>query len=193
MLTMWIILRRLDHSRHVLIIMLCISAVCLNQELQQPNASIVPALLLWCSQEKKVASGPSDFISFLMAWKDFIEVQIECVPLRVVELGQMLSTRENALAGQPNSSPKLMFFIEAWQRHSNPKRCIKDDSGDATFTCTSTTRHTLVCFQPYWGQMRLFWPSNSMLLYFLYQKKTWIHQIMYPCFCRQDHICMKCN
>lgn len=34
-----------------------------------------------------------------MAWKDFIEVQIECVSMQVVEWGQKLSARENALAG----------------------------------------------------------------------------------------------
>lgn len=62
-----------------------------------------------------------------MAWKDFIEVQIESVPLRVVERGQKLSARENALAHQYNSSTKLMLFIEAGQRHSNPEWCIKDD------------------------------------------------------------------
>lgn len=46
-----------------------------------------------------------------MAWKDVIEVQIECVPLRVVERGQKLSARENALAEQHHSSNTLMFLI----------------------------------------------------------------------------------
>lgn len=69
-----------------------------------------------------------------MAWKDFIEVQIESVPLRIVERGQKLSARENALARQYHSSTELMFFIEPGQRHSNPERCIKDDF---TLTCTA--------------------------------------------------------
>lgn len=51
MLTMWIILRRLGNSRHALIIMLCISAVCLNWELQQPNAFIV--LVFFCDAVRK--------------------------------------------------------------------------------------------------------------------------------------------
>lgn len=52
-LTMWIILRRLGHSWHALIIMLCVSAVRLNRGLQQPNASIVPALLCDAVKKKK--------------------------------------------------------------------------------------------------------------------------------------------
>lgn len=68
MLTMRIILRRSDHCRHALIIMLCISAVRLNRGLQQPNASIVPVLLCDAVRGgKKVASRPSDLISILMA------------------------------------------------------------------------------------------------------------------------------
>lgn len=53
MLTMRIILRRSDHSRHALIMMLCVSAVRLNRGLQQPNASIVPALLCDAVRGKK--------------------------------------------------------------------------------------------------------------------------------------------
>lgn len=56
MLTMWIILRGLDHSRHALIIMLCVSAVRLNRGLQQPNASIVPASFVMQSGKKKKSS-----------------------------------------------------------------------------------------------------------------------------------------
>lgn len=89
---MWVILRGSDHSRHALLIMLCISAVHLNRELATTQCLHCSSPLLWCSQGrgKKVASGLSDLISSLMAWKDFIEVQIDCVPMQVVDWGQKL-------------------------------------------------------------------------------------------------------
>lgn len=154
MLTMWIILRRLGNSRHALIIMLCISAVCLNWELQQPNAFIV--LVFFCDAVRK-----KKLISFLMAWKDFIEVQIESVPLWLVEPGQKYSARENALALQYHSRSKLVFFTEAEQRHSNPVQCIKDDLRGTGLTCTSTTRHKMGWFQTYKGQTR---PSIKVIV-----------------------------
>lgn len=89
---MWVIPRGSDHSRHALLIMLCISAVHLNRELATTQCLHCSSPLLWCSQGrgKKVASGLSDLISSLMAWKDFIEVQIDCVPMQVVDWGQKL-------------------------------------------------------------------------------------------------------
>lgn len=89
---MWVILRGSDRSRHALLIMLCISAVHLNRELATTQCLHCSSPLLWCSQGrgKKVASGLSDLISSLMTWKDFIEVQIDCVPMQVVDWGQKL-------------------------------------------------------------------------------------------------------
>lgn len=110
MLTMWIILRRLGHSRHALIIMLCISAVRLNRGLQQPNASIVPALL--CGAVKKKSSKQAFRVHFFSNGmkKDFIEVQIDCV-LLLWSADKQLSARKSALAGQCYSSTKVMFLL----------------------------------------------------------------------------------
>lgn len=71
MLTMWIILRRLDHSRHALIIMLCVSAVRLNRGLQQPNASIVPTLLCDAVRKKKSTKRAFRFNFFSNGMKRF--------------------------------------------------------------------------------------------------------------------------
>lgn len=134
-----------------------------------------------------VMQSGEKIISFLAAWKGFIEVQIESVPERVVEQGQKLSARENALAQLYHSSNKLMFFIETGQRHSNRERkskreretgrerCIKDDLRGNTLTCTSTTRHTMGCFQTNWGQMRLYSPSNRYWAVCFCQNKIWLY------------------
>lgn len=168
MLTMWVILRRLDHSQ---------SQACPpNNPAHFSSMSQLRAATTEClhcsslpfvmqSGEKEVASGSLGFMSFLIAWKDFIEVQIEYAPLWVVEWSKKLCARENALAGQHYSNTKLICFLLRLVSVIATQREPWKTTAETPHLRAFTKQDTIGWFWACWGQLRLslLWRSGYCL------------------------------